>query len=133
MLEHEQPAHLHGQPKLLETLAFAGASRVLASFDDSARDRHVSGALAQSPRALRSSCIARAENLRLACPRGPSTLAPQGFARSVTACPSATTTRQRDRPPAFSNQALAALLFLYSDVLGQRLEWLHELVRAKRP
>jgi hypothetical protein len=31
------------------------------------------------------------------------------------------------------NQALAALLFLYSEVLGQRLEWLHELVRAKRP
>ena len=28
------------------------------------------------------------------------------------------------------NQALAALLFLYSEVLGQRLEWLHELVRA---
>ena len=31
------------------------------------------------------------------------------------------------------NQALAALLFLYSEVLGQGLEWLHDLVRAKRP
>jgi len=31
------------------------------------------------------------------------------------------------------NQALAALLFLYSEVLGQGLEWLHDVVRAKRP
>ena len=31
------------------------------------------------------------------------------------------------------NQALAALLFLYSEVLEQGLEWLHDLVRAKRP
>ncbi len=31
------------------------------------------------------------------------------------------------------NQALAALLFLYRDVLGQGLEWLDGLVRARRP
>ena len=31
------------------------------------------------------------------------------------------------------NQALAALLFLYRDVLGQELPWLDDLVRAKRP
>jgi integron integrase len=31
------------------------------------------------------------------------------------------------------NQALAALLFLYRDVLGIDLPWLHELVRAPRP
>jgi integrase len=31
------------------------------------------------------------------------------------------------------NQALSALLFLYEDVLGLQLDWLHGLVRAKRP
>lgn len=31
------------------------------------------------------------------------------------------------------NQALAALLFLYADVLGRKLEALEEIVRAKRP
>jgi integron integrase len=31
------------------------------------------------------------------------------------------------------NQALAALLFLYQSVLGRKLEWLGDLVHAKRP
>lgn len=31
------------------------------------------------------------------------------------------------------NQALAALLFLYRDVLEQDVGWLHDVVRAKRP
>ena len=31
------------------------------------------------------------------------------------------------------NQALAALLFLYQQVLGRELEWLGDLVHAKRP
>ena len=31
------------------------------------------------------------------------------------------------------NQALAALLFLYQEVLGRKVEWLRELVHAKRP
>lgn len=31
------------------------------------------------------------------------------------------------------NQALAAILFLYRDVLGQELPWLTEVVRAKKP
>jgi hypothetical protein len=31
------------------------------------------------------------------------------------------------------NQALAALLFLYHDVLGRDLDWLRDLVHAKRP
>jgi hypothetical protein len=31
------------------------------------------------------------------------------------------------------NQALAALLFLYQQVLGRELEWLGNLVHAKRP
>ena len=31
------------------------------------------------------------------------------------------------------NQALSALLFLYQDVLGRKLEWLQGVVRAKRP
>jgi integron integrase len=31
------------------------------------------------------------------------------------------------------NQALAALLFLYREVLGQRLPWMDEIKRAKRP
>jgi integrase len=31
------------------------------------------------------------------------------------------------------NQALAALMFLYREVLGQELPWLDELVRARRP
>jgi integron integrase len=34
---------------------------------------------------------------------------------------------------ATQNQALAALLFLYREVLGQRVGWLDGLVRAKRP
>jgi integron integrase len=31
------------------------------------------------------------------------------------------------------NQALSALLFLYQHVLGRDLEWLHDVIRAKRP
>src|SRR3970040_2608477 len=31
------------------------------------------------------------------------------------------------------NQALSALLFLYREVLGGELPWLHDVVRAKRP
>jgi integron integrase len=31
------------------------------------------------------------------------------------------------------NQALSALVFLYSEVLGERLDWLDGIVRAKRP
>ncbi|MDR7523755.1 MAG: integron integrase [Armatimonadota bacterium] len=31
------------------------------------------------------------------------------------------------------NQALSALLFLYREVLGQEVPWLHDLVHAKRP
>src|SRR6185369_7489132 len=31
------------------------------------------------------------------------------------------------------NQALAALLFLYQAVLGRKVEWLGDLVHAKRP
>jgi len=31
------------------------------------------------------------------------------------------------------NQALSALLFLYREVLGIRLPWMDEVVRAKRP
>jgi hypothetical protein len=31
------------------------------------------------------------------------------------------------------NQALAALLFLYQEVLGRKVEWLGDLVHAKRP
>ena len=34
---------------------------------------------------------------------------------------------------ATQNQALAALLFLYRDVLGITLEWLDNIVRAKKP
>lgn len=35
--------------------------------------------------------------------------------------------------PSTQNQALSALLFLYRDVLRVRLEWMEEVVRAKRP
>jgi integrase len=31
------------------------------------------------------------------------------------------------------NQALAGLLFLYKDVLGRKLDWLKDIVHAKRP
>ena len=31
------------------------------------------------------------------------------------------------------SQALSALLFLYREVLGQELNWLQDVVRAKRP
>src|SRR5262245_3374740 len=40
---------------------------------------------------------------------------------------------ERDVAAATQNQALAALLFLYRNVLGVELPWLGELVRAQRP
>lgn len=39
----------------------------------------------------------------------------------------------RDVAAATQNQALAALLFLYRDVLGTSLDWMDDIVRAKRP
>jgi len=41
--------------------------------------------------------------------------------------------RDRDVAAATQNQALAALLFLYKEVLGQSLPWLDGIERAKRP
>jgi integron integrase len=41
--------------------------------------------------------------------------------------------RDRDVAVATQNQALAALLFLYKEVLGQALPWLDQIQRAKRP
>ena len=41
--------------------------------------------------------------------------------------------RDRDVAAATQNQALAALLFLYKEVLGQALPWLDQVERAKRP
>lgn len=41
--------------------------------------------------------------------------------------------RERDAAAATQNQALAALLFLYKDVLAQPLPWLDQIDRAKRP
>ena len=35
--------------------------------------------------------------------------------------------------PSTQNQALAALLFLYREVLGRELPWMESIVRAKRP
>ncbi len=40
---------------------------------------------------------------------------------------------ERNVPAATQNQALAALLFLYRQVLGRELGWFDDLVRAKRP
>jgi integron integrase len=40
---------------------------------------------------------------------------------------------ERDVAAATQGQALSALLFLYQQVLGTRLPWLDELVRAQRP
>lgn len=40
---------------------------------------------------------------------------------------------ERNVAAATQNQALAALLFLYKQVLGHDLPWLDEMVRAKRP
>ncbi len=40
---------------------------------------------------------------------------------------------EKDVAASTQNQALSALLFLYRDVLGIRLEWLDGVVRAKRP
>ncbi|MFM8330595.1 MAG: phage integrase N-terminal SAM-like domain-containing protein [Candidatus Methylumidiphilus sp.] len=40
---------------------------------------------------------------------------------------------QRNVASATQNQALAALLFLYKEVLGMELPWLDGLTRAKRP
>jgi len=40
---------------------------------------------------------------------------------------------ERDVAAATQNQALSALLFLYTKVLGVKLPWLDDLVRAKRP
>ena len=40
---------------------------------------------------------------------------------------------ERNVAAATQGQALAAILFLYQDVLGQELPWLNDVVRAKRP
>ena len=40
---------------------------------------------------------------------------------------------ERDVAAATQNQALAALLFLYRELLGLDLPWFTELVRSKRP
>jgi integron integrase len=40
---------------------------------------------------------------------------------------------ERDVAASTQNQALSALLFLYRDVLGIKLDWLDGVVRAKRP
>jgi integron integrase len=63
--------------------------------------------------------------------RHPSLLGPQ----EVTAFLSALATGRSGRGVAAStqNQALAALLFLYRDVLGVKLPWLDGIVRAQRP
>ncbi|TMA32524.1 MAG: integron integrase [Deltaproteobacteria bacterium] len=53
-------------------------------------------------------------------------------AEQVTAFLSALATRDRVAAST-QNQALAAILFLYRDVLGQELPWLDDLVRAKTP
>jgi site-specific recombinase XerD len=50
----------------------------------------------------------------------------------VTAFLANLTARER-LSPSTQNQALAALLFLYGAVLGQRVGWLAELVRTERP
>ena len=51
--------------------------------------------------------------------------------REVTAFLSSLAT-ERDVSASTQNQALAALMFLYTDVLGQDLPWLTDLVYAKR-
>lgn len=40
---------------------------------------------------------------------------------------------QRDVAPSTQNQALAAFLFLYRDVMGQDLPWLENVTRARKP
>ena len=40
---------------------------------------------------------------------------------------------QRNVAASTQNQALSALLFLYRDVLEQKLPWLDDIVRAKNP
>ena len=60
--------------------------------------------------------------------RDPSTLAKpeiEGFLSSLAV--------ERKVAAATQNQALAALLFLYREVLGLEFPWLDDLVRAKRP
>src|SRR3979490_385824 len=41
--------------------------------------------------------------------------------------------RERSVAAATQNQALSALLFLYGQVLGEKLPWMDGIVRAKRP
>jgi Phage integrase family/Phage integrase, N-terminal SAM-like domain len=41
--------------------------------------------------------------------------------------------RERSVAAATQNQALSALLFLYGEVLGEKLPWMDGIVRAKRP
>lgn len=40
---------------------------------------------------------------------------------------------ERNVTPSTQNQALSAILFLYKKVLNYELEWLDDVVRAKRP
>lgn len=60
--------------------------------------------------------------------RHPDVLGEQDVERFLTAL------AVRDRvAPSTQNQALAALLFLYREVLGQELQWMERIQRAKRP
>ena len=60
--------------------------------------------------------------------RDPATLGPEHVTAFLNAL-----CRDRHVAAATQNQALAALLFSYREVLGQDLPWLDDLVRAKRP
>ncbi|HSC27906.1 MAG TPA: phage integrase N-terminal SAM-like domain-containing protein [Vicinamibacterales bacterium] len=51
--------------------------------------------------------------------------------REVTAFVSSLASR--DVSASTQNQALSAILFLYQVVLGQRLSWMNDIVRARRP
>lgn len=66
--------------------------------------------------------------VRFAGTRHPSTLGEADVVAFLTAL----ATKERVAPST-QNQALAALLFLYRDVLGQELPWLDGIVRARRP
>lgn len=50
----------------------------------------------------------------------------------VAACLSSLAT-DRHASASTQNQALSAIVFLYAEVLGNRLDWLNDVVRAKRP
>ncbi len=102
--------------------SFASPRQVLQALEERLRTRHA------SPRTVEAFRRWVRRFIRATGRRDPRTVSRD----EVTSFLSALATKERVSAST-QNQALAALLFLYKEVLGQPLEYLDHLVYAKRP